>query len=329
VLGHLWPAIFWPATQAVFGFYILSGYLMTKILNEVYGISAHGMSTYFVNRFLRIYPAYWLVSLLSLACVALFPSAASSLNGALTVPNSLTAWGHNIFIFGLGDIISSGRDQIRLVPQAWALHIELFFYLLIPFIGSSRRRTTVWFLISIGYSLYLSLSGAPWVDRYRPALSASLPFSAGSLLYYLFGKPENPGMQSRLSQLLFPAAVLSSVNIICAPLFGEVQGIPFYLNILFSFAIILTLSAVPKGTVPDVVKRVDQFLGDLSYPIYLVHYFIAVLIVVFLRGGEATKDVRLFLVALPFVNGAAIMIHISLKRINVIRDCVRGKKLVS
>ncbi|MFT5239279.1 MAG: peptidoglycan/LPS O-acetylase OafA/YrhL [Candidatus Promineifilaceae bacterium] len=44
---------------AVFGFYILSGYLMTTIMHTRYGYSPVGFLQYAVNRALRIYPAYW------------------------------------------------------------------------------------------------------------------------------------------------------------------------------------------------------------------------------------------------------------------------------
>jgi peptidoglycan/LPS O-acetylase OafA/YrhL len=40
---------------AVFGFYILSGYLMTLIMQKNYGYSRGGVARYAVNRFLRIY----------------------------------------------------------------------------------------------------------------------------------------------------------------------------------------------------------------------------------------------------------------------------------
>ena len=43
---------------AVFGFYLLSGYLMTLVLNERYGFSPNGFGRYVANRALRIYPPY-------------------------------------------------------------------------------------------------------------------------------------------------------------------------------------------------------------------------------------------------------------------------------
>lgn len=46
---------------AVFSFYILSGFLMTTILNERYGLTPGGIAKYAMNRILRIYPTYLIV----------------------------------------------------------------------------------------------------------------------------------------------------------------------------------------------------------------------------------------------------------------------------
>ena len=59
VVGHVQHAHAWAAHDAVFGFYTLSGFLMSRILHETYGLHSRGIARYFVNRALRLYPAYW------------------------------------------------------------------------------------------------------------------------------------------------------------------------------------------------------------------------------------------------------------------------------
>jgi peptidoglycan/LPS O-acetylase OafA/YrhL len=51
---------------AVFGFYVISGYLMTLVLHEVYHFD---FSSFWANRFLRLFPTYYLVALASLLVV--------------------------------------------------------------------------------------------------------------------------------------------------------------------------------------------------------------------------------------------------------------------
>ena len=54
---------------AVFSFFVLSGFLMTTIMHDAYGYSFAGIGRYAVNRFLRLYPTYWVVLVLSLALI--------------------------------------------------------------------------------------------------------------------------------------------------------------------------------------------------------------------------------------------------------------------
>src|SRR5687767_10319648 len=51
---------------AVKAFYIISGFYMALILNEKYIDSNNSYSLFITNRFLRIYPLYWIVLLLTI-----------------------------------------------------------------------------------------------------------------------------------------------------------------------------------------------------------------------------------------------------------------------
>ena len=74
VAGHLGP-VDSVGPYAVFGFYVLSGYLMTAIMRDRYGYTASGIGRYTANRLLRIYPVYLVALLLSLALVSLLGEA--------------------------------------------------------------------------------------------------------------------------------------------------------------------------------------------------------------------------------------------------------------
>jgi peptidoglycan/LPS O-acetylase OafA/YrhL len=59
---HLWAlGAAWTGNIAVFAFYTLSGYLITRVLNERYGFTARGMATFLLNRVLRLWPAYLVI----------------------------------------------------------------------------------------------------------------------------------------------------------------------------------------------------------------------------------------------------------------------------
>jgi len=76
-LSHLWTGLAgWSGVGAVFGFYVISGYLMTSVLNQSYGFTPQGLGRYALNRFLRIFPTYWFVLLFAVIVVATIPSGA-------------------------------------------------------------------------------------------------------------------------------------------------------------------------------------------------------------------------------------------------------------
>lgn len=63
---HYWGAF------AVFGFYLISGYLITRVLNDTYKFDFY---TFASNRFLRLFPIYYFVAALTLAVILLVPGA--------------------------------------------------------------------------------------------------------------------------------------------------------------------------------------------------------------------------------------------------------------
>ena len=135
---------------AVFGFYCLSGYLMTLIMHENYGFSLSGTYKYAVNRVLRIYPIYWLSVLLTLSLIWLYsPSELSDYHAAMYLPEDFVGILKNIFIF------FPFRESPILTPPSWALTVELFFYVLIG-LGLSQVQVSDLGLVLL--ECYLSCS---------------------------------------------------------------------------------------------------------------------------------------------------------------------------
>ena len=68
--------------HAVFYFYLLSGFLITRILHERYDFDH---KAFWSNRFLRLYPIYFTVAVLTIPIVLWFPEA-GAFNGRLRMP---------------------------------------------------------------------------------------------------------------------------------------------------------------------------------------------------------------------------------------------------
>ena len=122
---HLWPlGADWTGQISVFGFYTLSGYLMTRVLNERYGFTWRGTAAFLLNRVLRLWPAY--IVLLSLTLLALRFLPLGNFFFLIRVPHSALDILTGITI--LGQVTFDFRQWLPLAKPlvtSWSLSIEL------------------------------------------------------------------------------------------------------------------------------------------------------------------------------------------------------------
>lgn len=286
---------------AVFGFYILSGYLMTSILHKNYGYSLAGAGSYALNRFLRIYPMYWV----SIFCSALLifwlgDSYVTTYHEAMFIPRSAYEYFKNIFL------VFPSVESPRLTPSAWALTVELCFYILIG-LGISKKKNWVigWLLISLAYHLIANVLNWGWDNIYFSIPAASLPFATGAFIFHYKDsllrklKANSEIIHNYLPIVIF---VLMLINWRLGDLSGYSRSICFYLNYIFCSLMVVLLSA--KATLSFIPRKVDKWIGDLSFPIYVIHYQVGLVVVVVLNGlGFAYKrpDIHILLFSLPVI----------------------------
>ncbi len=188
VQAHLWhngPP--WIAWQAVFSFYVVSGFLMTMILNERYGFSPGGFIRFAINRALRLFPVY-LIVLAATVLIIVTIGPVNAINGAMDLPNSVGEWMANLFIVGLSGITHDpGR---RLVPPAWSLAIEIVCYLVLA-LGAARSPRTLAVMLGLGILVSGWQIAADWSapdygfqHHYATYQAGLIPFALGGLAYF-------------------------------------------------------------------------------------------------------------------------------------------------
>ncbi len=284
---------------AVFGFYCISGYLMTTVINESYGHSAKGIGRYLLNRFLRIYPLYWLSALLSIILVLTFSTSATrAFHPDIFLPQNFSDTLRNIFIF------FPQLESPRLTPPAWALTVELFFYLVIGFgLSKNKTITSVWFLASVGYHLLAAVMSFGWDRIYFTIPAASLPFSTGAMIYH--HREFLRRSVTRLPSFSFVPGFLFAVIILnwwFASRGGYVRDIGFYINYLLCTITIISLTSGHFSAF--IARDLDKKIGDLSYPIYLFHYQIGFLVLFVLNCldiGAARGSSLLVVASIPVI----------------------------
>lgn len=325
MLSHLWTDLWlWAGPYAVFGFFLLSGYLMARVLDRSYATDG-GTRRFFANRALRIYPPYLAVLGLSVALVLALPGVSRRVNPNLVLPTDPLGWVTNLAIFGLH--VGHPRAP-ALIPPGWSVDIELCLYLAIGLVLQRRAGLTAFATLACaGYTAVLLAQGAPFAERYSNVVAGGLPFGAGALLYH--GRARIAGVIARRTRLhVAAAAALFTANAVTPHLVPP--GYAFYWGFYLSLAavawLVAALSLLDPRRATGVVSRVDAFLGSLSYPVFLCHWLVAVLVI--WVGLASGKGAALFLWCLPLAPLVAWAIHVLTERpIEVLRDRVRGARV--
>lgn len=277
---------------AVFAFFVLSGFLMTTIMQETYGYNIAGLQKYLINRFLRLYPLYWVIALLTILLIIVVPeSYAASYKSAIRLPSDIKEIFFNITMIYPSWI--PWETKPRLSPPTWALTVEIFFYICIGLgISKTKKITFIWLIFSIFYFLFSYHIGLSEGYRYAPIIAGSLPFSLGAISYHF--KPELLRFVE-LIKLASPIRVLTlyftNTFIFCLMAyhkpteFESILILGKYLNLVLAIFTIIVLFYKGKNLFN---KRFDKIVGDYSYTIYLSHWQCG-LLASFLLFKEPTK----------------------------------------
>lgn len=281
---------------AVQSFYIISGFYMAFVLDRVYPNSTKSPWAFWLSRYLRLAPLYLLVSALTAltwfvhdGSVRLY-SEADSFSALLAVISNVTLIGQDVFMFFaydtthqafvfMPDILQGGLARagagthepgwgFLTIEQGWSIGVELWFYLLAPFI---LRRPTVFLCVlaaaSLGLRIVLAQAldwrGDPWSYRFFP--SELMVFLAGSLAYRAYRARWLVPNHRALQGLAF-AVVLALIL-----LYPIIPGPPTGRRWGFELVLALCLPAIFALT-RDIVW--DRRIGELSYPVYLIHLLI-------------------------------------------------------
>lgn len=229
-----------PGQWAVISFYMLSGLLMQRQFSK-FQHSSNPCITFYVDRFLRVAPLYWLV------CIVVI----------------ITLGGHdllaNFLLFPLSYQSLTGVQT--LIMPAWSLSSEIHFYLLLPILALSSTRILRYLM----WGSWVIFAIAPFLEHstfwsYYGAPGTLFVFVAGML----FAREES------MRRIFLATLVLG-----CIFLLGKFlkAPIPSGININVCFGFIIALFVIPKlnGLAPN---SWDQRIGNLTFPLFLCHSWV-------------------------------------------------------
>ena len=272
---------------AVECFFTISGFYMGVVLNRRY---AHLRAFYF-NRFLRLYPTYWLI-LFGFSAMLLVTGHRTFVGTILH--DDLLGFGGKALMMAANTIIV-GSDAmmffhptteglqftadflatppalfpLHVIPQAWSLPIEMAFYAMAPFLVRSPARLFALALASLAlrpavYALFGQHD--PWTYRFLPL--ELMFFCGGALGFHLFTRIETARWAQRIGAAMVPGLAAYIVWFERVPVL--LPDTPFFPGSLAQLYLAV-LAAVPFIFAATQKNVYDRALGDMSYAIYLVH----------------------------------------------------------
>lgn len=251
--------VFPSSDTAVEMFFMISGFYIAMILDHVY---RHEHVRFYLNRGLRLYPMYGVVWLASVGLWAILsPHRLAVYDEIQVLASQLSLMGLDVFAFTRG---LEAMATLSPVPQAWTLSLEIYFYLLAPWLvrWPSRALGVLVALLLLARLVAAGgwgLASDPWSYRFFPF---ELPlFLLGILAYRRFknGSPTLPlwGIATYIT-LLFISPLVAS-------------GYPWTVKI---FLLILGWALLPGLFTSTRTNATDKTWGELSYPLYISHLLV-------------------------------------------------------
>lgn len=317
-------------TNSVEIFFLISGFYIALILDKTY----KSKRMFYLNRILRLYPIYLIVCLLVLLTSILRRGFAENLFGysplvlLISTFSNLTLIGTDWLMFfdtsnggiQLTSSVVTGdrmRDLLWIAP-AWSLGIEITFYAMAPILCRWRSRFLIATIIGL-CTIRILFNQSEFNFAESPFDARFFPFE---LPYFLVGILLYRCKRDAKLVITIPLKYLYSALFLFFLIFEPIRS-GFDLSRTASMALLVIVAAVV--VLFGQSSEFDRKFGELSYPIYISHVFIAQ-VYEFSSTGIAKKfslldnshisiSVQIFLIVI----GSYLLIQIT-KPIEKIRD---------
>lgn len=289
---HAGYALWVGSYTAVQAFFIISGFYMSLIYVPRYGRAA----PFYKSRLMRLVPAYLVMLLLAV----LYYTIAALLGSDSPLPRIVQAFDDLGAFYAAWTMIANlfivTSDwawflpapegvahplNLLLIPPIWTVSLELFFYLLCPLL---LRLRTPW----LAAVMVACVAGRAWMYGAGfdapPYHARFFPFELVFFLAGVMAHRAHDALGERLRTwraaavpallALFAATLLFnpvSAALALPPVYGVASYIPSLLFYVLLAACLPFLFDLTKAS------RMDQYIGEYSYPVYICHYVFVIL----------------------------------------------------
>ncbi len=259
-------------TSAVFSFFVISGFYMSMVLRTRYtyeNLGENHVRVFYLSRFLRLYPIYLLVLTGYLTTCALTDIPLTEglrwpqPDSLIEVTKTVMSWASNFTLLLLN--VPSSNHQLVIGP-AWSIGVELSFYALAPY--AMQWKWGWQWVASVGsFALLLVPYGS-----HAPLLYGFHFFMMGLIAYRIYihidGDPHVTLFRTALMLALVLLIILVPIpqNLYLGPPRTHTAN-----SVDSFFYALLVASAIPFLHHYTEKMALDNWIGRLSYPVYLVH----------------------------------------------------------
>ena len=244
---------------AVVIFFVLSGYVLTQSLRSS-AFDLPAVARFYLQRWFRIYPAIWSISLLGLGYLVV-------LHWNIPVDNINPEFRRYFRVerYDLLHILGSFAGvQAFLLPQLWSIFIEIVASIAMPGIAFVALYRPRWMplLLIIAVAISFAIEHSPYdICLYF------MDFIVGAAL-----------AMHLLPPIPLPWLAPVCLVILSATLFIPLSYVSPTAHIIETFFSALTISVLISTPIWWMRSRFMKFVGDISYSIYLLHFLVLCLI---------------------------------------------------
>lgn len=225
--------------SAVIGFLLISGISVGHSFKM-------NPNDYFERRFLRIYPLYFFGVLFAALLMVLLPSPYKLPNLTLVASGWETTVSNFFFAQGFLSATISYNNPL------WTLSIEVFLYLLTPLLARLPSKVIV--LLIVGSMLAFTFPNFN-LDLYGYGVAL---FAWPWLIGFLLSVKNKPTMAAILSLIGIPIVFYGQIT------HESLSWLTYTLTIVIVYY-------AGKLFLADWLRKIANFFGEISYPLYVLH----------------------------------------------------------
>ncbi len=284
-------AALWAGQQAVSLFFILSGYALYSMLSG----RAMSYASYAARRILRLWIPYAVVIALAAICVIAFGSG--TIAGQSGWLNSFLGTQVSVKLLAQHALMIGFYDTKRLDFVIWSLVIEMRLSLVFPLLFYAIKRFNG--LVLLVASVGVGAAGILLLRHHEGTVQGSIGLTLSSNTYFVIG-----GLLAHHASLVRDryaglSALTKAIALIAAfVLYANCLGVSSTYSTMIGSTWLIIVALCSPSAQAFLDSRVVQFLGHISYSLYLVHAVVVLALINALYPSVSMGTVAVLVVPL-------------------------------